>query len=109
MADDIEFNTGDRDQVVKQLIRHDDSHLGTATERRQLSYWSETEFKTHHPDREYVYWSEFNKASTNDTSTQPLDDNNTNGNIPTNDDEYAHTVSTRSIGTDTADITGKRE
>ena len=68
MADDIEFNSGDRDQVVKQLIRHDDSHLGSATTNRQLTYWSETEFKSVHPDRDYVYWSEFNRNQSNDTS-----------------------------------------
>lgn len=68
MAENLEFNSGDRDQVVKRLIKHDNSHVSDPiSEFRQFKYWSEQQFKTVHPDREYVYWSEFNRNSINNT------------------------------------------
>ena len=60
MADDLEFDSGDRDQVVKRLIKHDNSHLGEdmhAQDHRQFAYWSE-QSKAEHEGRPYDYWSE---------------------------------------------------
>lgn len=64
MANDIEFGTGDRDQVIKQMIRHDNSHLGDLEVKPREVIWDDKEL-IKHPGRDYVYWGERNSALTN--------------------------------------------
>ena len=56
MAKKIKYNfgDGDRDSVVKEMIRHDNSHMGPGlVDKRRVKYWSELI-----PKRGVRYWSD---------------------------------------------------
>ena len=40
MEKDLDFGLGDRDSVLKTLIKHDESHMGVV-EPQRVSYWGE--------------------------------------------------------------------
>ena len=49
---EIDFEDGDRDSVIKALIKHDNSHMGPQDGSRVYRYWSESIHS-----RGYDYWS----------------------------------------------------
>ena len=49
---EIDFEDGDRDSVIKALIKHDNSHMGPQDGSRVYRYWSESIHA-----RGYDYWS----------------------------------------------------
>ena len=53
MEKDLDFGLGDRDSVLKTLIKHDESHMGVV-EPQRVSYWGEQTV----PDT-YTYWSHY--------------------------------------------------
>ena len=54
---EMDFGLGDRDSVLKELIRHDNSHMGSHVSNR-VPYWSENI----QDNQRTTYWSDYAPA-----------------------------------------------